>query len=370
MRKNLILTAATFAALAFVGCSHDDVLNESSSVNKPIEFGTYLGRDAQTSRASVVTETDVQTSGFGVYAYYTKNIAFADYTDATPNFMNNQQVTYKDDNWVYSPVKYWPNNTGDKVSFFAYAPYDANYALNDDSTIDFTVENTVTSQTDLLWNKTQQVDVTKQNIAGKVRFDFAHALSRIGFTVQCAADQVDAGGNIAQGTTVTVEKVILSGEAHKYEAGAKVTEPAAGAFYQSGKLNLNSTTAAWSNQTGAQAFTLVADNFKTVTLDSTNNTQQSLNKDDSYLMVIPQNFAADQLYVYVQYKVTTTDGKDATNSSEITNYISTPVAIDFQAGKAYTLNLVLGLTEVKIEAGVDVWDEQAGTEVNLPENEA
>ena len=26
--------------------------------------------------------------------------------------------------WTYSPVKYWPNNKNDKISFFAYAPYE------------------------------------------------------------------------------------------------------------------------------------------------------------------------------------------------------------------------------------------------------
>ena len=25
--------------------------------------------------------------------------------------------------WTYSPVKYWSNNTTDRLSFFAYAPY-------------------------------------------------------------------------------------------------------------------------------------------------------------------------------------------------------------------------------------------------------
>ena len=45
--------------------------------------------------------------------------------------MYNQQVTYNDGAWAYEPVKYWPNEFGnkaisdevDRLSFFAYAPW-------------------------------------------------------------------------------------------------------------------------------------------------------------------------------------------------------------------------------------------------------
>ena len=37
--------------------------------------------------------------------------------------MYNQKVAYSASEWGYTPVKYWPNTEGDKISFFAYAPY-------------------------------------------------------------------------------------------------------------------------------------------------------------------------------------------------------------------------------------------------------
>jgi len=384
MRKYLILTAMTFAALEFVGCSRNDVLDKLSTANKVIEFGTYVGRDAQT-RASEVKLGDVETSGFGVYAYYTQNIKFAELeTTPTPNFMKNQQVTYNGTSWVYAPVKYWPNNEGDYVSFFAYAPFDPNAGvpvISDGSaagskkvTIDFIVANDDDQQKDLLWNNKngigESIDVNKQNIStGVVTFNFAHALSRIGFSVQGAVDQLDAGGEIASGTKITVNEVILSGEAHKYEKGV-VTKPAAGAFYESGTLNLNSATADWSNTQGEQKFTLDSNDLEAVVLSGSQKDAKRLNKEDSYLMVIPQNFAQDQLYVYVEYTVTTEDSNLEGEKSEITNYISKSIPINFEAGKAYTLNLVLGMTSVKVVANVDGWEIQPSVDVDLPENKA
>lgn len=42
--------------------------------------------------------------------------------------MYNQAAEYdsKTSAWTYSPIKYWPNRDGDKISFFAYAPYESN----------------------------------------------------------------------------------------------------------------------------------------------------------------------------------------------------------------------------------------------------
>ena len=39
--------------------------------------------------------------------------------------MYNQLVEKKNGTWQYTPLKYWPNNDSDKISFFAYAPHNA-----------------------------------------------------------------------------------------------------------------------------------------------------------------------------------------------------------------------------------------------------
>ncbi len=384
MKKLSSLTAVTVAILALVGCSQDGVINEAPSANQAIEFGTYLGRDAQTqTRATSIDLDYVKTEGFGVFAYYTQKTTFDSYTKTSPNFMYNEQVTYSTDKWTYSPVKYWPNNEGDMVSFFAYAPYNTSSITDTDNgklTIEYTVtgpgEGTADKSKDLLYSEPIK-DKKKQALNENVTFAFKHALSRIGFTVQGAIDQTAAGGTIDNGTTITVKKVMLSGGQHTYTAQNNVTYSNTGAFYKSAKLGL--LTGNWSDQstTDNMLFTLEPKNFEgtnggidnfTLTGDQTN--AKKLNNDNSYLMIIPQNFSSAAMYVYVEYTVTTTDAGNTSNKSEITNYISKKAPINFEQGKAYTINLVLGMNSVDLNVNEEIgWGTETSNKVDLPENQ-
>lgn len=58
--------------------------------------------------------------------------------------------------WTYSPVKYWPNNPADKVSFYAYGPY-APKGLNVSGTtqsgpptMEYTIQGAEADQADLV----------------------------------------------------------------------------------------------------------------------------------------------------------------------------------------------------------------------------
>lgn len=152
--KKLFLLAVVGASLA--ACSNDEVVSnpiQQSSQTSPISFDVYAQRAV--TRAGLpggttpaagtdpqfygITTKSLQTglhkdAGFGVFAYFTDNGDY-DANTSTPNFMYNEQVTYKASgtlaDWTYEPVKYWPNEYGDgatsddldKVSFFAYAPW-------------------------------------------------------------------------------------------------------------------------------------------------------------------------------------------------------------------------------------------------------
>ena len=123
MKKNLLGWFAMATMLVGTGCSSDEVVNDYSPENA-IQFGTYVGRGAE-ARGSVIEKDDLfgDDKGFGVYAYYTDDTDFNSST-STPNFMKNTQVKSADGTtWTYSPVKYWPNESTDKLSFFAYAPW-------------------------------------------------------------------------------------------------------------------------------------------------------------------------------------------------------------------------------------------------------
>lgn len=126
MKQNYFMGLIACAALTMTGCSNDEInAPQQSQGNNAIEFSTYLGRNAQGSRGTETNDASIKSEngGFGVLAYYTEQNNFADANNNKPNFMWNQKVTHNGTNWEYTPVKYWPTKVGDKVSFFAYAPY-------------------------------------------------------------------------------------------------------------------------------------------------------------------------------------------------------------------------------------------------------
>lgn len=385
--KKVSLFLELLMALLVMSCSKDETLMSIPQESDAIAFGTYVGRDAQT-RAAVTDLDKLKTAdiGFGVFAYYTNG---GDYTvgTSTPNFMYNQKVNWNTTNkWEYSPVKYWPNENTDKLTFFAYAPHSTVTNSNittlsaktasGEPTLLFTVNSDAKKQSDLLYaDATNLKNLTKQTIGGTVSFPFKHALSRIGFKVEVMSDKVnddapgthDAGSvtsdSIASGTVVSVQKVELIGtfatsNTFNFAAGSWGTPTTGSVIYS---LDYNAT------ETNPNFISSVAEKVTT--------SLKQLNADDSYLMIIPKNLAnanaGEGVKIRVTYKVTTADTALDGGSSEVTNVItSDEFAFNFEKGKAYSFNLHLGLTSVKFSASVTDWDpiNPAGTVVNVPIN--
>lgn len=378
MKTKIYFGLIALAMLAMSSCTKEVTVDQVNP-DTPIEFGTYLGRAAQT-KGHITDLSDatygIQTTGFGVYAYYTDQSNMT--SSATPNYMANQLVEYQDSKWVYDPVKYWPNNNNDKVSFFAYAPYAATINTKNITSlpastatgypvIGFKVNETVTEQTDLLYATALENKSKPAKYTDKTTFAFNHALSRVAFSVQLMVDAVNGdatgGPDVAEtpasgtldhpNTTVAVTKVELIGK-----------------FHNSADLNLQN--GAFSNFNTADAiYVLQSANFedvaKSVTTEDT-----ALNNGDSYIMIIPKNFAdTDKVKIKVTYTVTTTDNKLDGSKSEITNIIeSDAFNFNFEQGKAYNFSLHLGLDSVEFDASVADWTNgtQADTAVNVPIN--
>ena len=381
MKKTLWTMAA---ALALTGCSQDDLLNVDNTTlqeKNAVAFSTYVGDNAQ-SRATVVTTQTLGNEGFGVNAWYTGSEDFTD-ADSHEKFMDNTKVTYNADKgaWTYSPLKYWPNNDGDKVSFFAYGPYGNDNIAQNGTGLDFTVAPEVKDQVDLIYNTNHAgtMNQTKPAVDSKINFTFAHALSRISFTVEAAVDEVTNGSNLLDGNTrINVKKVALVGE-DGYEEG-NVTGP----FYTGGTLSLleEDVDAPWSETTGEQGFVFDATNFYHTVKDNGEDVvqltrfnasePQRLLNDESYLMVIPQEAS---FKIYIEYDVISEGNDNDSNGnydeSKITNSITSKevITVDFQKGMAYNFNLVLGMTSVKFEVDdVLAWEDAEGDEEWLPEN--
>lgn len=364
--KKILLFAA--AAIMMVGCSKDQVVSEMPQDNA-INFGMYFGRDAQ-SRAAIMDLDDLKAQSFGVFAYYTDDSNYAEGT-STPNFMFNQKVTWVDPAWTYSPLKYWPNEVADRLSFFAYAPHTT--GSNDNIVLDgftnasasapsitYTLNADQSKHVDLLW-ATPHYNLQKQTITGDVKFTFNHALSRIGFKSVAVIDELsnNNNGDIDNGshpnpldgkTTITLKSIKLIGN-----------------FYKGGKLNL--ATGAWSDYVAAASteYKWGTADFK---VDNVTTTKTVVLDDAKYLTVLPHT-ASQNIQFEVVYTVKTADGALKDGYSEVTNTIvSDPFNFTFQQGYAYNFVLHVGLTSVKFSAEVADWDKLGEEDivVNVPLN--
>ena len=333
MNKKFFMGIAAMAALTLVSCSSDDLdsVSDNSSKNEAISFDGYLGRSAVAvngSRGSVVDIKALQesTEGFGVFGKYTST----DGQTSDANFFKNQQVTYSttESKWTYSPLKYWP--TDGHVDFLAYAPRVDNKQLKG-SSIDFTVESDAANQKDLLWaNATSQTKANKT-----VTFNFKHALAKIGYKVQLNGDYT--------GTTIKLNKITLAGS-----NDGKGTNKA---FYKTGTIDLSytsttsSTTKLWTPSEEKQDFEWFSGD------EQLSKTPAVENPTTKYLFVIPQNFktGTDQLYVIVEYTITYSD------NTTVKTKVCKQLEKEFLQGKAYTINLTIGLTPIEFNATVDSW---------------
>lgn len=202
-----------------MGCSAEGP-DLSQQVPQAVSFSSYT-EQFQSTRGGEIHNFIPDGGSIGVYAYLHDNSTWND--AATPNFMWNQQVTYHSeaDIFDYAPLKYWPNEEDDKVSFIAYYPY-SNGAADDGTTYDvestgvtpllnndgnglpsfqFTVKDEAAEQVDLLVSDLvadlpQSRDTENDpgtpfhdlSIYDRVKFMFRHALCKVEFRIVADAD--------------------------------------------------------------------------------------------------------------------------------------------------------------------------------------
>lgn len=332
MKNYCMFELAALAALTFASCSSESVEDfggNQASQQVAIGFDGYLGRSAVDTRGSESTTATIQAAdkGFGVFGNYTASGSDVSYGSG---LFENQHVTYKTSNniskWEYTPVKYWP--TEGHIDFLAYAPYVTGTKLTG-SSINFTVADQVANQIDLLWDHAENKTKTTENkTTEKVKFTFKHALAKIGYSVK-SKDNYDQ-------TTITVKSIKLAGSE---DGNTK-------AFYTNGTIDLSKDNEAANLWTTALNDT--KQNFTWLPNETLSTTKHETT---DYLFVIPQDFSgtANKLYVVVEYTVKTG------NTVELKNKVSMPISTNFKQGKAYMINLIIGLTPIEFEAKVDSW---------------
>lgn len=395
MKKFLVFGLIAGAGALMAGCSKDEA--KSDFGQNAIEFGTYLGRDAQTRGTATTTNTiQAENAGFGVTAFYTGQKAWVDYGTATaPNFMYNQQVTYTTSTtgvaWSYSPVKYWPTTVGDKISFFAYAPYSengntngitltANNAISGNTSLKFKVATTAAKMVDFVAGV--QIDKQRnnaENADNTVKFTLKHELSRVG--IKAKVNQAVYGNDAAKKTFVVIKSVKFDKAATDGQFYTEATytfansdngrgtwdlanaTKAAADFDLSTVLNTASVTA-----TTAKEGTQYANGVKGIKLTGTD--LVSLFGSDQYLFLIPAaattSSEAVKATATISYDIVTEDSNLAAGYSctSATKTVSLPAGTLAQ-GKAYNYVFTINVDEVKLYAEVAGWDTDTDADVTV-----
>ena len=455
MNKKVLFAATVAAVLA--SCSSDDLSvqtaakQEAQGLENAVSFEAYSQRSlTRAGYAGAMDNDKLKTEGFGVFGYYTDMNEY-DQT-STPNFMYNQKVSGA--GWTYEPVKYWPNEYGnkaqsddvDKLSFFAYAPYVENTpstgkveAGEDLVGITGFTRNTAAGDpyvkyvgsldpkkcVDLCWGVVDpsadqdwniinggsqrmsagmpwlNVQRPQKSLGQKMKFTFKHALSQL--NVQIDADvntnQHGQGAELNANTKVFVRSVTFNGFAMKgalnlnnedagvpnwkgYNCSNEPLQSEEYTIYDGMKDGKEGTGYTASNEkvTGLNE-KIIQDKAWNQSAEGVTKTAKNLfNSEtvDAPIYVIP---TGDDMTVTIVYDIETKDANLAGTVSDletagvsIENKISKTItltsgdAMKLEAGKKYTIQLHLGLSQVEFDATVSDWADGAEGEAWLPEN--
>ncbi len=395
MKKRLFMFAT--AALMLAACSNDgevavnDGAAQLQSGSGVVAFDTYTASATKAGQTGVMNTTQLQTTGFGVFASLSNN---GDYVSTIgPNFMYDQEVEYAASAWTYSPLKYWPNETTadmlnaeghasstatDKLSFFAYAPYveattaGVVTATNPDQNNEDTPENfeagitalsannvttdpivsyamayTPSKSVDLLWGVAPSGGLSYKDVANNtVSVPSGEPLKnltkpskdqKIKFLFKHALARlgltvVAAVDQVAAGGNLDANtKIFVNSVTIEDAASPKVLAP-------TGTLNLNNTSAGVANWTlgTKEKFNLVINsaksNINTDLLSPSGNGVTTAEKDviadGKYFMIIPtEGNAKAKFKVTINYDVVTTDPALNGGKSTVNNVIWKEISV-------------------------------------------
>ncbi|MFV0420044.1 MAG: fimbrillin family protein [Dysgonomonas sp.] len=203
------LSLALFALLLFPSCDNEEYAPEENTVNngsEKIHFNVVVAAATTISsegQTRVATSTDgnyttAWNTGDAIGVYVVKGSGGL---ESSGNWVDNMQMIYNNGSWTYifpSGKEYYPLD-GDKLSFYAYYPY--NPAVTDALNINIsglTDQSTSAnlSKSDLLFAST--LNVEKGNTA--VQLNFSHALTMVEVAVTSGI-----GAQVANNMVVTLE---------------------------------------------------------------------------------------------------------------------------------------------------------------------
>ena len=387
MKKNYIMGVIACAALTMTSCSNDEIGGNNTKQGDPIEFGVYLGRDAQGSRGTIITNDNL--NNFGVTAY------LGMYNEQ--EFMYNQEVIKsKDGSWTYSPVKYWPTmeyiESGENyISFYAYAPHTtvannlitlsttkAHNAVTATISLPTGTDAKLTNMVDFVATANHHKLKTNGNgVSDVVTFTFKHEMTRINLKAQ-VSENVYSSSTAANKTKVVIRSLKLKSGGEFYTT-AMYGFPGPGVERGTWKNRTKATAdldlqsiLKWSGD-WTISNTKVIDNStpsnKGIALESTS--AVDLFNTGQYLFLIPAEEAtglkANSTSATIEYDIITEDSnlEDGYSKTSATKTVYLPAGI-MQQGKAYNLIFKIAVDQVKLDATVADWEKATNSDIDVP----
>lgn len=375
---------SVLVALAMAGCAQNEIIESAPEADRTIRFDVYTGVQA---RGTETTTTSIKTLNFGILAYKTTSAGWnSDGATATPDWMYNEKATYDGSKWSYTNIKYWPTNT-DKISFFAYAPYDDDatdvgielQAITEtgDPQITFTQKTAAADLVDLVVAEAKDKAFDPEAGSGgihpndnKVAFTFSHVLTKIDVKAKLVA-------SYGSDTKIVITGLKLKSNAKLYK---KATYKMA-----TGKWDYTSSAEAWGNESldlsaiidksNAASWTYTANQGKELTTTGTTVFSTPSGGTQHFLYMIPvrddqtasQGLAtAGDAQLEVTYDIVTKvgDGSSCAKSST-TKTVKLPAGA-FEKGKSTAYTLKVGLNAIELgDVTVGIWTNGTDSDIDV-----
>lgn len=343
---SVLLAAGSFLFAA--SCTIEREIGEEDNGAKS---GVVAGSEVAFEISGIQSRATVTTAlrNIGVFGYSHSGTYAATGAGAVADYFLNASVIDRQDNgqWTYSgATKYWPTD-GRKLTFFAYAPFDAlneRFTLHPESgnvagapTITYTAPSSVYNQVDILYDMVS--DQTAATNGGTVPFMMDHALTRIAFQVKLKGSELDRP-YVVTINELSVQNVVGSGtlDLSKALTDNALWTPDRPAD-ETGLVSYTLTPAAYG---GLNALTFDA-------RDASSFTFSDLLVADQYLMLVPQPLApqADALpqqKLVLKFTVVN-DLLGTSEDMECELLFHTSSVPSWQAGKAVNYQVILSVVD-------------------------
>lgn len=243
MKSRLHIFALLPLAALILSCQREEIQPngpESNHSNVELKATAALpeGWTPMTKAVGDITDidnTELQSRGFGVYAFYTGAEEYTSATDSSAYskfglVLNNRKFQYSASTWSNSgDAEFWPTSDNENLTLFAYAPWDTwNSVVKYDGKVptikydDFVAqdlsESELSKQRDILWgtntsgNPHKNVEKDDYATEGTVDFHFRHAVAKVKLNVKGTLpgevrNQISSGGapTTSEGTPTSPE---------------------------------------------------------------------------------------------------------------------------------------------------------------------